>query len=58
MKLVGKSDLGASAKLNTDGTKIVLRLGPFAFVAARSEAIALATEIVAAVDAMSVRDDH
>jgi hypothetical protein len=57
MKLIGKSDLGASAKVNTDGTRIVLRLGPFAFVAARSEAIELAAQIVAAVDAMAQRDE-
>lgn len=52
MKLVGKSDLGASARLSQDKSRVVIRMGPHAYIAARSEAIALATQIVAAVDAL------
>jgi len=50
VKLVAKSDLGASARLNQERSRVVIRLGPLTFVAARAEAIQLAAQLVAAVD--------
>jgi hypothetical protein len=51
MKLIGARDLGFSAQ-PTEGSRVALRIGSYKFTASRSEAIALATELVAAVDAL------
>ena len=50
MRLLGKRDLGSSAKVDDEGTRVVITIGPYRFTAVRAEAIQLATAIVAAVD--------
>ena len=58
MRMLGKRDLGASAKPNEDGTRVLIAIGGIRFTAVRSEAIQLATEIVAAVGQLGPRQDE
>jgi hypothetical protein len=52
MRLVGARDLIFSAKPTDDGNRVLVRIGAHQFTAGRGEAIQLATEIVAAVEAL------
>jgi hypothetical protein len=52
MRLVGVRDLSFSAKPTEDSNRVAIRIGPCRFSASRGEAIQLAAEIVAAVDAL------
>ena len=54
MRLVGARDLIFAAKPTEDG-KVLVRIGHHRFTASRTEAVQLATEIVAAVDALPGR---
>jgi hypothetical protein len=52
VRLVGTRDLTFSAKPTDDGNRVTLRVGPHRFTAGRGEAIELARQLVAAVDAI------
>jgi hypothetical protein len=54
VRLVGARDLGFAAKPAEEGNRVLMRIGPHRFTASRDEAIALAAEIVRAVDHLSL----
>jgi hypothetical protein len=56
MRLIGQRDLVFSARPADDGSRVVVRIGPYRFSASRGEAIALATELVAAVDQLGPQE--
>jgi hypothetical protein len=58
MRFIGERDLGAAAKPTEDGNRVVVRIGPHRFTASRGEAIELARQLVAAVDALALPGSH